>query len=195
MIKDVDRRQVYCAEDLSAESTILVLICPVEELQSVVDLVLQSHWWNANSVVGPAAIDVSINRSELRSYWQPGARRIRLSAYAADLSTLCHELAHAAVTDFPPPGGASQPDHGAHFRRLHVAIRHAVLGRQCGDDLLEVYDQFGLGSHSTITNPSNPAPWANPALEPACYQAVRRTVPGAPVVGQGLRNAAAAIAL
>ncbi len=195
MVRDVDRRQVYCAEDLSAESTILVLRRPLGELQAVVDLVLQSVWWNANSVVVPAAISVSINRSELRSCWQPGARRISLSPNGADLSTMCHELAHAAVTDFPPPGGAPQPDHGLHFRCLHVAIRHVVLGQQCGDDLAEVYDQFGLGSRSINPAQAGPTPWANPALDPANYHAEWRTVPGAPIVAGELRNAAGAIAL
>lgn len=195
MVRDVDRRQVYCAEDLSAESTILVLLRPLEELQSVADVVLQSVWWNVNSVVVLAAISVRINRSELRSCWQPGARRISLSPNGADLGTLCHELAHAAVTDFPAAGGAPQPDHGAHFRSLHVAVRQVVLGQQCGDDLAEVYDQFGLGSRSINPAQAGLVPWANPALDPATYHAEWRTVPGAPVVAREPRNAAGAIAL
>ena len=194
-MRDVDRRQVYCAEDLSAENTILVLIRPIGQLQSVVDFVLQSVWWSANSAGAPAAIGVSINRSELRSCWQPWTRRISLSPKGADLSTLCHELAHAAVTDFPPLGGSQQPDHGSHFRNLHVAIRHAVLGRQCGDDLAEVYGQFGLGSRSINPAKAHPPPWANPAFEPATYEAERRTVPGAPVVARVPQNGAGVIAL
>lgn len=195
VVRDSDRRQVYSAEDLSVENTILVRDRTLELLQSVVDGVLDSLWWRTNSVVDPAAIGVSLNRSALRSCWQPCARRISLSPNGVDLSTLCHELAHAAVTDFAPPDGPLQPDHGPHFRTLHVAIRHVVLGKQCGDDLAEVYHQFGLASGLFTSAPAAPPPWSAPVLVPSIYEAEWLTEPGAPVVAREPRNATGAIAL
>ncbi|NNF56180.1 MAG: hypothetical protein HKN03_17265 [Acidimicrobiales bacterium] len=195
VVRDSDRRQVYFAEDLSAENTILVLNRSLELLQSVVERVLDSRWWRTNSVGDPAAVGVWMNRSALRSCWQAETRRISLSPNGVDLSTLCHELAHAAVTDFALPGGPPQPNHGPHFRTLHVAVRHLVLGKQCGDDLAEVYHQFGLASGLVTPAPAGPPPWSAPVLSPSIYEAAWLTEPGVLVAGREPRNATGAIAL
>lgn len=163
-LRDVDRRQVYRAEELSAELTILDEPRSVAELVFVVDRLRSGAWWRTHFGTRPLA--VRINRSLLRSYWDPNLRCVSLSPSASDLSTLCHELAHVAATDLGHPTG---PPHGPIFRSLHVSVRHAVLGRRAGDDLAEVYGQFGLPVGPFPGRVRSQSAWSEPVLDPADY--------------------------
>ncbi len=138
--RDSHKSQVYAAEDLSAELTVLVEPQPIEQLQGVVDDLCASPWWVRHFDSRP--IRVHTNRSAQRSYFNPTQRCISLSPVAHDLNTLLHELAHAACADL----GRTGPVHGPEFRAVHVLIRTAVTGQQSGDDLRKVYEQFGLGA-------------------------------------------------
>lgn len=167
-MRDSERTQVYAAEDLSAENTVLVALQPLAALQSVVVELLGSRWWRRGCGATPQAIDVAVNRSMQRSLWLPSRRRISLSPLSMDLNTLCHELAHAAAEDFGVPAEAA-PVHGRNFREMHVGVRHGVMGRRCGDDLAEVYRQFGLGI--SVSNDRETAAWTDSVFAAEQYAA------------------------
>lgn len=137
--RDNDRSQVYAAEDLSAELTILAEPRPIEELQQVALDLCASPWWGHNFDSVP--VRVAQNRSDQQSYFTAATRTISLSPIAQDLNTLIHELAHAACFDL----GEAGPIHGPRFRGVHVRVRAAVTGARSGADLHELYQQFGLG--------------------------------------------------
>ena len=162
--RDKDRSQVYAAEDLSAELTILVDPRPIEQLQQIAINLCASPWWSEN--FDSTAVEVVSNRSEQRSYFKASTRTISLSPRAQDLNTLVHELAHVGCADLGDVG----PVHGARFRGVHVCLRAAVAGDRSGADLREVYGQFGL----TVDVPSGLKPMGQPpVLRCEVYDAVR----------------------
>ncbi len=166
--RDVDRRQVYRAEELAAELTILDERRSLAELVAIAERLRSGWWWQAH--FGTRGIEVRTNRSRLGSYWNPTTRIVSLCPSASDLSTLCHELAHVAATDW---GRSTGPPHGPMFRTLHVGVRHALLGQRAGDDLAEVYTQFGLPLHRFSSAIHDRPAWAETALDPAEYTAER----------------------
>lgn len=149
---DRQRRQVYIAEDLASEHTVLDAVQDHAWLVGVVEQIVGSSWWR--SVGGGQGVAVKWNRSRYRSHWDPIERRISLSPEAMTLSTILHEMAHALVTDTGRPDWSH---HGPQFRGAHVALRKLVLGATCAGDLVEVYRQFGLAVEpfhwSEVTGP------------------------------------------
>lgn len=137
--RDQQRRQVYAAEDLASESTVLAENQPLEGLETLVAAAVASSWWVGAG--GRRPVEVVVNRSRQRSYWDPVRRKLSLSPLAMNVATVTHELAHALVTDTGSPGWCA---HGAEFRGAHVLVRSLAFGDRCGTDLAEVYGQFGL---------------------------------------------------
>jgi hypothetical protein len=182
--RDRDRRQVYAAEELAAEQTILVAEQSVEYLQETADQLLGSSWWTSNFGADPVA--VMLNRSNQRSFYDPDRRLVSLSPVSADLGTLCHELAHTAAFDHGSDGAV----HGSRFRSLHVAVRAAVLGSPCAEDLRAVYGQFNLAV-PTIRDLHH-AP-DDPILPGTLYE--RTVVVGRPSAGSSSASAHGPIAL
>lgn len=182
--RDNDRRQVYAAEDLSAELTILVERRSIPGLQSVADDLGASAWWRRN--FNPAPVQVRSNRSQQRSYFDPVSRRICLSPVAQDLNTLLHEITHVACLDRSVVG----PVHGPTFRGLHLQVRQAVTGRRSAIDLRQVYEQFGLAVDplSGLEQPQQPS-----LLGDHLYEETR--VVGRPGVNGNRRAHRGAIAL
>lgn len=136
---DRERRQVYAADDLASEHTVLDEAQDRAWLAGVVAEVVGSSWWQ--TIGGGRTVALRQNRSRRRSYWDPSARLMSVSPEAMSLSTLVHELAHVVITD------TGRPDwlhHGPQFRGAQVALRRLVLGEACAADLAEVYAQFGL---------------------------------------------------
>lgn len=143
-VRDRHRRQVYVAEELAAENTVLDNHHDAHWLAALVGDVVVSPWWAAAG--GHDRVDVVVNRSAQRSYWDPQRRRLSLSPRATTVATVTHELAHALVTDTGPMW---RSPHGSEFRGAHVLIRRLVLGYRCAMDLAEVYRQFGLAVDTT----------------------------------------------
>ncbi|MBT8241031.1 MAG: SprT-like domain-containing protein, partial [Acidimicrobiia bacterium] len=169
--RDSDRRQVYAAEELSAEQTVLVTAQSVDYLQDTADQLFGSSWWASNFCADPVA--VIRNRSNQRSFYDPDRRLISLSPRSVDVGTLCHELAHTAAFDRGFDGAV----HGPRFRTLHVVVRAAVLGSVCAHDLRIVYNQFGLSVPTYRDVPDAPA---DPILPRSLYE--RTVVVGRPSV-------------
>lgn len=167
--RDQQRRQVYAAEDLASESTVLAESQPLHGLATLVAAIVESSWWGRAG--GPSPVEVAVNRSRQHSYWDPERRRLILSPLATNLATVTHELAHALVTD---TGSTRWCAHGAEFRGAHVLVRRFVLGDRCGADLAEVYGQFGL----TVDSTPWPAAADGPLLDARRYDAI--TVVGRP---------------
>lgn len=151
--RDNERSQVYAAEDLSAELTVLVEPRSIRWLQDVVHGLTASAWWRDNFDSAP--VQVLANRSQQRSYFDAGRRRISLSPAAQDLNTLLHEITHVACMD----RSVAEPVHGPIFRGTHVHVRKRVTGRQSATDLREVYEQFGLSVDpiSCLDHPCQPS--------------------------------------
>ncbi len=136
--RDHERQQVYTAEDLSGEHTVLVDPREIVELRQILGQLQAQPWWTGNFSAEP--ITLVANRSTQQSSFDPVQRRISLSPAATDLNTLAHEVTHAAVHD----RNYREAPHGPRFRALHVMVRAAILGPESGVDLAEQYRRFGL---------------------------------------------------
>ncbi len=184
MSRDVDRRQVYAAEDLSAQHTVLAMPQPIRYLQDTANRLVASQWWTTN--FGSDAVTVVPNRSSQRSFYSPDRRLISLSLRSVDLSTLCHELAHAAAFD----RGLNGAIHGPRFRSLNVSVHAAMLGHVSAEDLLDVYHQFGLATANLQDVSDAPAV---PVLDRSLYE--RTEVRGQPATRSGSSLSTGSIAL
>jgi len=130
---DVDRAQVYAAEEAAFGGTVHDAPTRFEHLERLALLVMALPWWH-----GPV-VPVVTARADARSSsarLAPGGVEIRLAPPQWTPVTLTHELAHVlAGID----GG-----HGPEFRRAHVDIVAAALGEEEAGWLLDAYLGFGL---------------------------------------------------
>lgn len=133
MTVDVDRAQVYAAEEAAFGGTIHDALTRFEHLERLALVVMALPWWQ-----GPV-IPVVTARADARSSSAratPSGIEIRLAPPQWTPVTLTHELAHVlAGID----GG-----HGPEFRRAHVDIVSVALGEEEGGWLLDAYLGFGL---------------------------------------------------
>ena len=133
MTGDVDRSQVYAAEEAAFGGTTLDSVTRFEHLERLALQVMALPWWP-----GPV-VPIVTARADARTSCARSTTdglEIRLAAPQWTPVTLTHELAHVLA------GLAA--GHGAGFRRAHVDIVTAALGAEAGRWLLDAYVAHGL---------------------------------------------------
>ncbi len=137
MARDIERTATYRAETHAFADTAMARRLTIDEADDLVGRVVAHSWW-ATRGLDARPITVVEGRSAHTSWWRAADRRMQLSPDDLALSTISHELAHAADRS------AGEPSHGAGFRRAHVDIVALLAGRVPADQLLRAYQADGL---------------------------------------------------
>ena len=152
MTGDVDRSQVYAAEEAAFGGTTLDSVTRFEHLERLALQVMSLPWWPGPVVpVVTARVDA---RSSCARSTADGVE-IRLAPPQQTPVTLTHELAHVLA--------GLTVGHGPTFRRAHIDIVTSVLGAEAGRWLLDAYRSCGL-SIPPAERPTEPEPLLEPRV-------------------------------
>jgi hypothetical protein len=133
--RDAKRSDVYLAEEVAFDGTVLADRPGGAALRGAVEGVLASAWWRSN-VGDPSAVRRVTVRSASDSHWAASTGTLALDP-GESWFVVTHELAHVAA-------GVGHEVHGPAWRGWDEALVSAVFGADLAALLRASFDRFAL---------------------------------------------------